>query len=64
MTGKTYLRIDASARTDASTSRKLGDDIVDRLTRANQLSGGVTRDAAQGLPFVIEAWVNANFTPR
>lgn len=53
------LRIDASARTEASTSRKLVDRIVGRL-------GGdvVTRDIGTNpVPHVTDTWVAGTFTP-
>ncbi|MEM7643657.1 MAG: NAD(P)H-dependent oxidoreductase [Pseudomonadota bacterium] len=53
------LRIDASARHDASTSRKLADRLIERL------GGDVThRDLADpSLPHVDETWAGATFTP-
>jgi FMN-dependent NADH-azoreductase len=56
------LRIDASARTTASTTRALADELVETLRRHHGDIELVTRDVANGLPFVDEAWVNANFT--
>lgn len=54
----TILHIDSSARGQGSVTRQLTQDIVTRI-------GGnvVRRDLADGLPFVTEDWVNANFTP-
>ena len=51
------LLIQASARSDASTSRALTRKLAERL-------GGsiTTRDVAQGLPLIDEAWIGANFT--
>ena len=60
---KTLLRIDASARTENSVSRQLGDRLE------NTISTGLSdlqirkRDVAKGLPFVDEEWIAANFTP-
>ncbi len=56
------LRIDASARYADSVTRSLTDEIINQLASAGPISVTV-RDAAQGLPFVDEAWVGANFTP-
>ena len=55
----TILRIDASARTDASVSRGLADRIEAKL------DGTVTRrDVGQAtLPHVTGTWVASNFTP-
>lgn len=53
------LRIDASARRDASVSRRLTDEIVARHRDAEI----VTRDLAAPVPLIDEDWVTANFTP-
>ncbi len=56
------LKIDASARQEGSTTRALTGKIVDQLS----MLGGIqltTRDVADGLPFVDQAWIGANFTP-
>ncbi|MFT5363141.1 MAG: FMN-dependent NADH-azoreductase [Dinoroseobacter sp.] len=56
------LRIDSSARTDASVSRKLADQIIDRVAVANaQIT---KRDLGDGLSGVSGAWLAANFTPE
>lgn len=56
------LEISASARTEASVTRALSRDLI----RALELRYGdieVThRDLATGMPFVDEAWIEANFT--
>ncbi len=54
------LRIDASMRRTGSVSRRLTDKIVERLGPAEI----VTRDLADGVPIVDEAWIGANFTPE
>ena len=61
---KTILRIDGSARKNGSTTRTLTSDLIDILS--DQLGGAIitTRDVADGLPFVDEDWVDANFTPE
>lgn len=58
----TILRIDSSARKNGSTTRELTSELVSLLR--DQLGGAdiITRDVADGLPFVDEDWVNANFT--
>jgi FMN-dependent NADH-azoreductase len=53
------LRIDASARREGSVSRDLTDKVISHLAPART----ITRDLAQGLPLIDEAWVGANFTP-
>ena len=52
------LRIDASARTDGSLTRSLGDKIVADLGAARIKH----RDLADPLPQINETWVGANFT--
>lgn len=56
------LRVDASGRKSGSISRKLATHTVDHLAA----SGAVqvhNRDLSEGLPFVDESWIGANFTP-
>jgi FMN-dependent NADH-azoreductase len=55
---ETLLRIDASARTEGSTTRGLTAEIVAKL-------GGnvIRRDLAAPLPVLNAEWVGANFTP-
>lgn len=54
------LRIDASMRRDGSTTRALTDRTIARLEGAEV----TTRDLAEGLPLIDEAWIGANFTPE
>lgn len=56
------LRIDASARQDGSTTRALGDDLINRLTGLHGDVSVTERDLSGGLPFLTENWVGANFT--
>ena len=60
----TILRIDASGRYEGSNSRALADHLIANLRAENPNSEIVNRDVAQGLPFVSEDWINANFTPE
>jgi FMN-dependent NADH-azoreductase len=55
----TVLRIDASARGDASFSRRLTSRIIARLAPVRTIS----RDLGQGVPQVTGAWVAATQTP-
>ncbi|MBY6202110.1 NAD(P)H-dependent oxidoreductase [Maritalea mobilis] len=57
---QTVLRIDASARRQGSISRQLTDSIINRIAPDAEIT---TRDLADGLPLINEAWVDANFTP-
>ena len=60
----TVLRIDASGRYEGSNSRALADHLIANLRAENPDAEIVNRDVAQGLPFVSEDWINANFTPE
>ncbi|MES0882375.1 FMN-dependent NADH-azoreductase [Roseibium sp. SCP14] len=59
---KTILHIDASARKSGSVTRELTDALVSKL--ADKVAGSkvLKRDVSQGLPFLDEEWVGANFT--
>ena len=54
------LRVDGSARTEGSVSRSLTDALVDRLEADG--AAVTTRDLTEGVPFVDQAWIAANFT--
>jgi FMN-dependent NADH-azoreductase len=55
------LRIDASMRLTGSNSRKLADQLIEKISSdETQLTH---RDLKNGLPFVNEDWIQANFTP-
>ncbi|NRB16232.1 MAG: NAD(P)H-dependent oxidoreductase [Rhodobacteraceae bacterium] len=56
---QTILHIDASARSQGSTSRDLTAQIIKRLN-ADQV---IRRDLTSPLPQLTEDWINANFTP-
>lgn len=56
------LRIDASGRKTGSISRKLAKHAVDHLAAKRAVKVHL-RDLSEGLPFVDEAWIGANFTP-
>ena len=57
---QTVLRIDASARSEDSTSRALADAVIARLSPAST----VTRDLSRGLPQIDADWLAASFTPE
>jgi FMN-dependent NADH-azoreductase len=57
------LRIDASARYEASVSRELTDELIAQLKRRDPTVQVTVRDLAQGVPFVTEAMVIAYNTP-
>ena len=56
------LRIDSSGRVQNSVTRQLADRLITQLHRKGHEIQVTTRDVAQGIPFVNEEWINANFT--
>ncbi len=56
------LRLDASANTSTSNSRKLGDSLINQLRNQSKISL-IQRNLNDGLYFIDETWVGANFTP-
>jgi FMN-dependent NADH-azoreductase len=56
------LRIDSSSRVQNSVTRQLADLMIERLRSQGHQLEISTRDVAQGIPFVSEEWINANFT--
>lgn len=57
------LEIAASGRNDGSVSRRLSADLIAALEGRHGRIDLARRDLGKGLPFVDEAWINANFTP-
>lgn len=53
------LRIDSGAPHDQSVSRKLADELIDRIAGPDHLV--VRRDVSSGMPFVGADWVAATF---
>jgi len=58
----TILHIDASARKTDSVTRELTEILVKSLVDKDPAAKVVSRDVSQGLPFLDEEWVGANFT--
>lgn len=56
------LRINSSARFEESTSRALTDNVIGALEARYGTVDLTDRDLADGVPFVDEAWIGANFT--
>ncbi|MEL6750687.1 MAG: NAD(P)H-dependent oxidoreductase [Pseudomonadota bacterium] len=54
------LKIDSSARYEASKSRKLTSQIAEKVAAGGAV---VARDVAQGVPLVDEPWTNAAYIP-
>ena len=57
------LEIAASGRSDGSVSRSLSADLIAALEDRHGRIELNRRDLGKGVPFVDEAWINANFTP-
>jgi len=57
------LEVSASGRTGSSASRQLTRDLIAALDDRHGNVEVVRRDLAAGVPFVNEAWIEANFTP-
>ena len=55
------LRIDASMRKNGSYSRTLSDRLIAQLKEQSHSTVKV-RDLADGIPYINEAWIEANFT--
>ncbi len=58
----TVLRVDASARKSGSISRDFTNRFIDTLATRQDVAT-LSHDTAEGLPFVDEEWIGANFTP-
>ncbi len=56
------LRLDASANPAESSSKKLGDALLEQLERQNARVDLRTRDLNRELSFIDSQWVGANFT--
>jgi FMN-dependent NADH-azoreductase len=63
---KSILRLDASMRKTGSFSRDLSDKLIKQLTddpdSSEKKSLVTVRDLADGIPFIDENWIKANFT--
>lgn len=57
------LELSASGRTTGSASRELTRDLVAALEDRHGSVQTIRRDLANGVPFVDEDWIEANFTP-
>lgn len=57
------LVVHSSGRRNGSTSRALAGDLLAALRGALGAVKVIERDLADGMPFVDEAWIGANFTP-
>lgn len=57
------LQISASGRKDGSVTRQLSDDLIAAIEARHGAVNTVQRDVSKGVPFVDDAWIEANFTP-
>lgn len=57
------LRLDASASVSTSNSKKLGDQLIDKIGSQFANIELRQRDLNRDLSFIDETWVGANFTP-
>lgn len=62
MSIKTILNVNSSGRYEDSISRKVTTSLVSLLKAKNLGHETVERNVAEGLPFVDEKWIEANFT--
>ena len=58
---KHILRVDGSMRKNGSYSRKLVDSLITQLNKKEPHATKV-RDLSDGVPFINEQWIGANFT--
>jgi FMN-dependent NADH-azoreductase len=58
----TVLRVDASARKSGSITRDFTNRFVDTISAGRDVAV-LNHDVADGLPFLSEDWIGANFTP-
>lgn len=58
------LLVNASGRKNNSVSRQLSKELLDALKDSGVNAVVIKRDLADGVPFVDEDWINANFTPE
>lgn len=59
---KTILQIDSSARTTASITRKLSNQLVEKLNALDPDSTIIRRDLSHGVPLLTETMVDAYYT--
>jgi len=62
MTKQNILHINSSGRYNDSLTRNISTQVVDCLIQRLPNRDLVKRDLANGLPFVNEQWIDANFT--
>jgi FMN-dependent NADH-azoreductase len=63
MTNQNILLINSSGRFEGSKTRQLSQLVVQQLQAKNNHPNVVSRELANGLPFINEEWIGATFTP-
>lgn len=58
------LEISSSGRHDGSVTRELSGNLIAALEVQSSSSEVTRRDLSAGVPFVNDAWIEANFTPE
>lgn len=58
------LKINSSGRIDGSYSRKLVNQLVEKLSSKNNDAQIVERDVSTGVEFIDPMWIESNFTPK
>jgi len=57
------LLVTASAQQQGSVTRRFATEMIEQLKTQHGELNIITRDVSQGLPFIDDEWVSANFTP-
>jgi FMN-dependent NADH-azoreductase len=63
MQAHNILYVTASAQNESSVTRRFANELIEQLQSEYPQVRVHTRDVAQGLPFINQDWVSANFTP-
>lgn len=58
------LEVNSSGRKGDSVSRKLSEELLTALENQHVQVNRTHRDLSDGVPFVNDAWIEANFTPE
>ena len=57
------LLINSSGRKHGSSTRQVSEKLTNLLSKQAKDTQVIRRDVAEGLPFIDEQWIGANFTP-
>ncbi len=61
---KTLLLINSSGRHEDSVTRQMAQQVIEEIDNSTESINLIERDIANGIPFVDDAWIDANFTPE